>query len=164
MYTLKKSLGQHFLRDETISRRIVDLLLQRPMAQLLEVGPGGGALTKYLKDLDAVDFRAVELDAEKTAWLLKTYPDLSGRIIEGSILDVPVPFKGDPGSMNRVTSPAVVWPAPNTTATTKGWLLSERIRWAGVSCSTQRVSNNLVYRPPRGVVPPLAMTRRVHAR
>jgi 16S rRNA (adenine1518-N6/adenine1519-N6)-dimethyltransferase len=94
MYTLKKSLGQHFLRDETISRRIVDLLLQRPMAQLLEVGPGGGALTKYLKDLDAVDFRAVELDAEKTAWLLKTYPDLSGRIIEGSILDVPVPFKG----------------------------------------------------------------------
>lgn len=94
MYTLKKSLGQHFLRDETISRRILDLVRQRPIAQLLEVGPGGGALTKYLKDLPDVDFRAVEVDTEKIDWLHKTYPDLSGRIIEGSILDIPAPFTG----------------------------------------------------------------------
>jgi 16S rRNA (adenine1518-N6/adenine1519-N6)-dimethyltransferase len=94
MYTLKKSLGQHFLQDETVSRRIVDLVCQQPLTQLLEVGPGGGALTKYLKDLQGVDFRAVELDTEKITWLQKTYPDLAGRIIEGSILDIPVPFTG----------------------------------------------------------------------
>jgi 16S rRNA (adenine1518-N6/adenine1519-N6)-dimethyltransferase len=94
MYTLKKSLGQHFLRDETVSRRIVDLLGEQPFTQLLEVGPGGGALTKYLKDVQGVDFRAVEVDTEKIAWLLKTYPDLAGHIIEGSILDIPVPFTG----------------------------------------------------------------------
>jgi 16S rRNA (adenine1518-N6/adenine1519-N6)-dimethyltransferase len=94
MYTLKKSLGQHFLRDETVSRRIVDLVRQRPLVQLLEVGPGGGALTKYLKDLQGVEFRAVEVDTEKIEWLRKTYPDLADRIIEGSILDIPIPFAG----------------------------------------------------------------------
>lgn len=94
MYTLKKSLGQHFLRDETVSRRILDLVCAQPVHQLLEVGPGGGALTKYLKDLQGVDFRAVEVDTEKITWLLKTYPELAGHIIEGSILDIPVPFTG----------------------------------------------------------------------
>lgn len=94
MYTLKKSLGQHFLKDETVSRRIVDLVMERPCAQMLEVGPGGGAITRYLKDIPGLDFRAVELDREKVDWLEKTYPDLRGRIIEGSILDIPVPFEG----------------------------------------------------------------------
>jgi 16S rRNA (adenine1518-N6/adenine1519-N6)-dimethyltransferase len=49
MYTLKKSLGQHFLRDENISRKIVEAVRQSMSAgptQLLEVGPGAGALTK----------------------------------------------------------------------------------------------------------------------
>jgi 16S rRNA (adenine1518-N6/adenine1519-N6)-dimethyltransferase len=36
----------------------------------------------------------VELDREKIDWLLKQYPDLQGRLIEGSILDIPVPFEG----------------------------------------------------------------------
>jgi 16S rRNA (adenine1518-N6/adenine1519-N6)-dimethyltransferase len=94
MYTLKKSLGQHFLKDESVSRRIVDLVKDRPFRQLLEVGPGGGALTRFLKDLPDVDFRAVELDREKIDWLQKHYPDLKGRLIEGSILDIRVPFEG----------------------------------------------------------------------
>lgn len=94
MYTLKKSLGQHFLRDESVSRRIVEMVGERPCNQLLEVGPGGGALTKFLKDMPGVDFRAVELDREKIDWLHQRYPDLRGRLIEGSILDIPVPFEG----------------------------------------------------------------------
>ena len=94
MYTLKKSLGQHFLKDENICRKIVEELRDRPFSQLLEVGPGGGALTKYLIDIPDITFRAVELDREKVDFLLKTYPSLQDRILEGSILEIPVPFTG----------------------------------------------------------------------
>jgi 16S rRNA (adenine1518-N6/adenine1519-N6)-dimethyltransferase len=93
-YTLKKSLGQHFLKDELVCQHIVDILRQRPFAQLVEVGPGGGALTKYLLQLDKIDFKAVEIDTEKVAWLLKTYPSLAGKIIHESILDIEPPFAG----------------------------------------------------------------------
>ena len=92
MYTLKKSLGQHFLKDENISRKIVAEL--DPVQQLLEVGPGGGALTKYLVQLENTDFKAVEFDTEKVEYLLKTYPALDGRIIQGDFLTVEKPFNG----------------------------------------------------------------------
>jgi 16S rRNA (adenine1518-N6/adenine1519-N6)-dimethyltransferase len=94
MYTLKKSLGQHFLKDENICRKIVSSLQQYPFSQLLEVGPGGGALTKYLVQLPGVNFKAVELDHEKVAWLLKTYPGLDGKIIHQSFLEIGKPFAG----------------------------------------------------------------------
>lgn len=94
MYTLKKSLGQHFLKDENICRKIVASLQQHPFTQLLEVGPGGGALTKYLLELKGVDFKAVELDEEKVQYLLHTYPALAGKIIHQSFLDIDKPFTG----------------------------------------------------------------------
>ncbi|MDF2193129.1 16S rRNA (adenine(1518)-N(6)/adenine(1519)-N(6))-dimethyltransferase RsmA [Paraflavitalea sp. CAU 1676] len=94
MYTLKKSLGQHFLKDEKISRRIVEVLRERPFQQLLEVGPGGGALTKYLIGLEGIDFKCVELDDEKVNWLQQQYPVLQGKIIHQSILDIDAPFEG----------------------------------------------------------------------
>ena len=56
MYTLKKSLGQHFLKDETICRRIIAVLEEESFQKLLEVGPGGGALTKYLIRIPGIDF------------------------------------------------------------------------------------------------------------
>ena len=92
MYTLKKSLGQHFLKDESVCHRIVEVLQQAPFQRLLEVGPGGGALTKYLIKLPAVDFKLVEIDTEKVAYLHSTYPQLKDKIIEASILDVEMPF------------------------------------------------------------------------
>lgn len=94
MYTLKKSLGQHFLKDENICRKIIASLLQYPFTQLLEVGPGGGALTKHLIELPAIDFKAVELDEEKVQYLLHTYPALTGKIIHQSFLDIEKPFAG----------------------------------------------------------------------
>ncbi len=94
MYTLKKSLGQHFLKDENICRKIVDALRQHSFSQLLEIGPGGGALTKYLLQLPAIDFKAVELDDEKVEYLLQTYPQLKGKIIHKSFLDIEKPFEG----------------------------------------------------------------------
>lgn len=94
MYTLKKSLGQHFLRDENICRKIISELLRNPFTQLVEVGPGGGALTKYLLELENITFKAVELDEEKIEFLEKTYPSLRGRIIHKSFLDIEKPFNG----------------------------------------------------------------------
>ena len=94
MYTLKKSLGQHFLKDENICCKIVDALQQHPFTQLVEVGPGGGALTKYLLQIDNIDFKAVELDNEKVEYLKKTFPQLEEKIIHQSILDTDKPFSG----------------------------------------------------------------------
>jgi 16S rRNA (adenine1518-N6/adenine1519-N6)-dimethyltransferase len=55
MYTLKKSLGQHFLKDENICRKIVASLQELPFVRLLEVGPGAGALTKYLLQIEHIN-------------------------------------------------------------------------------------------------------------
>lgn len=94
MYTLKKSLGQHFLRDENVCRKIVTVLQQHSHHQLLEVGPGGGALTKYLVQVPGIDFKAVELDDEKVELLEKTFQVLKGKIIHESFLEIEKPFSG----------------------------------------------------------------------
>ncbi len=93
MYTLKKSLGQHFLKNENVITKIIEALQQHPFTNLLEVGPGGGALTKHLIALPDINFKAVELDAEKVAYLKKTYPTLEDKIIHQSFLDIEKPFK-----------------------------------------------------------------------
>lgn len=92
MYTLKKSLGQHFLHDENICRKIVSALQENDFKNLLEVGPGGGALTKYLLEIEHITFKAVELDAEKVAYLVKTYPEINDKIIHKSFLEMEKPF------------------------------------------------------------------------
>jgi 16S rRNA (adenine1518-N6/adenine1519-N6)-dimethyltransferase len=92
MYTLKKSLGQHFLKDENICRKIIDALLQTHFTRLVEVGPGGGALTKYLIELPGIHFKAVEIDDEKVKFLKATYPVLRDQIIHKSILEINPPF------------------------------------------------------------------------
>jgi 16S rRNA (adenine1518-N6/adenine1519-N6)-dimethyltransferase len=94
MYTLKKSLGQHFLTDENICKKIIAALQQHSFQQLIEVGPGGGALTKYLLKLDNIDLKCVELDEEKIIYLKQTYPALKDKIIHQSILDIHAPFEG----------------------------------------------------------------------
>jgi 16S rRNA (adenine1518-N6/adenine1519-N6)-dimethyltransferase len=94
MYTLKKSLGQHFLKDENVTQKIVEAIRENPFQQLLEVGPGGAALTKYLVEIPGIDFKCVELDDEKVAWLEQHYPALQGKIIHQSILDIDPPFEG----------------------------------------------------------------------
>lgn len=88
-------MGQHFLMDETVCVRIVAALQENQPDKLLEVGPGGGALTKYLLPLPGIDFRAVELDDEKVVYLEKQYPAIAGKIIPNSILEIEAPFTGE---------------------------------------------------------------------
>lgn len=94
MYTLKKSLGQHFLKDENVCKKIIASLNENAFTQLLEVGPGGGALTKYLIDIKDVGFKAVELDDEKVTYLQNIYPVLKDKIIHKSFLEIEKPFEG----------------------------------------------------------------------
>jgi 16S rRNA (adenine1518-N6/adenine1519-N6)-dimethyltransferase len=92
MYTLKKSLGQHFLKDEGIIKKIIEALKQHPFKNLLEVGPGGGALTKHLLQIKDINFKAVELDLEKVDFLLEKYPALKDKLIHTNFLQAPRPF------------------------------------------------------------------------
>ena len=94
MVTHKKSLGQHFLKDENIIQQIIGVLDQEPIKQLLEVGPGTGALTKHLMAIPGIELKAVELDKEKVDYLLKKYPLLNGKLIHESFLDIDKPFVG----------------------------------------------------------------------
>jgi 16S rRNA (adenine1518-N6/adenine1519-N6)-dimethyltransferase len=94
-YTLKKSLGQHFLKDENICRKIVSALTQHRFANLLEIGPGGGALTKFLLQLDNINFKAIELDEEKVSYLLEAYPLIKDKIIHKDFLKAGIPFETD---------------------------------------------------------------------
>ena len=93
MYTLKKSLGQHFLKDENICRKIIAVLKEQNFSDLLEIGPGAGALTKYLIELESVNFKAVEIDSEKADYLLRTFPLLKNKIILDDFLKIKIPFK-----------------------------------------------------------------------
>jgi 16S rRNA (adenine1518-N6/adenine1519-N6)-dimethyltransferase len=83
----KKSLGQHFLIDEAISKDIVDLFLKKnPCKAVLEVGPGMGVLTKYLLLNEAIDLKVMEIDNAAVEYLINLYPALKERIIFGDIL------------------------------------------------------------------------------
>lgn len=93
----KKHLGQHFLRDEDIAKKIADTLTEKGYGTVLEIGPGTGVLTKYLLEKKYKLFVA-EIDKESIIYLEENYPRLSGRIITGNFLkiDLAAQFKGDP--------------------------------------------------------------------
>ena len=93
-YTLKKSLGQHFLIEVQMCLQIKAALEDAPIDQLLEIGPGAGALTQHILDLPKQAFKAVELDREKVAYLLHTYPQLEGKLINEDFLETAIPFEG----------------------------------------------------------------------
>lgn len=64
----KKHLGQHFLKDESIAKRIADTLTLKGYADVLEIGPGMGILTKHLL-LCNVALTAMDLDPESIIYL-----------------------------------------------------------------------------------------------
>lgn len=59
----KKSLGQHFLRNPDICQRIADLALPHDEDQILEIGPGPGALTKVLERMPHAHLLLLEKDS-----------------------------------------------------------------------------------------------------
>lgn len=76
----KKSLGQHFLKDLQIARKIADTLNDFKHLPVLEVGPGTGVLTQFLLE-NNIDLTVVELDRDSVAYLHDHFPRLEGRIL-----------------------------------------------------------------------------------
>ena len=76
----KKNLGQHFLTDLTIAKRIADTVDACPDLPILEVGPGMGVLTQYLAPKNR-PLKVVEIDKESVAYLNENFPQLSDNIV-----------------------------------------------------------------------------------
>jgi 16S rRNA (adenine1518-N6/adenine1519-N6)-dimethyltransferase len=92
----KKHLGQHFLHDENIARKIIGYLPDKSI-NILEIGPGSGILTKYLVQNKNYNSYFLEIDRESIDYLLNAFPDISERLINDDILDydlsrIPSPF------------------------------------------------------------------------
>lgn len=81
----KKNLGQHFLTDLGIARRIADTVDAYPDIPVLEIGPGMGVMTQYLYPKGR-EFKCVEIDRESVAYLTETFPKLRGGIIGNDFL------------------------------------------------------------------------------
>lgn len=90
----KKHLGQHFLTDENIAKKIADSLTENGYENVLEIGPGMGVLTKYLLTKKP-KVTVMELDTESVTYLKDTFPiehiklntsEEKFKIIEGDFL------------------------------------------------------------------------------
>ena len=85
----KKALGQHFLVDLNIARKICDSLsggTPESPRTALEVGCGMGVLTQFLLRRDDLTTWGAEIDSESVAYLHARYPDFTSRLIEGDFL------------------------------------------------------------------------------
>jgi 16S rRNA (adenine1518-N6/adenine1519-N6)-dimethyltransferase len=71
----KKNLGQHFLTDQNIARKIVDSL-EPGISDVLEIGPGMGVLTQYLLSRPDINLSVIEIDKESVTWLQQNFPQL----------------------------------------------------------------------------------------
>ncbi len=71
----KKNLGQHFLTDQNIARKIVDSL-GADVRNVLEIGPGMGVLTQFLLKRLELNLHVIEIDRESVEYLSLNFPDL----------------------------------------------------------------------------------------
>lgn len=93
----KKQLGQHFLTDQDVARRIADTVDACPALPILEVGPGMGVLTQYLLPKGR-PVKVVEIDTESVAYLKEYMPQLGENILGDDFLRMPLDqvFGGQP--------------------------------------------------------------------
>jgi 16S rRNA (adenine1518-N6/adenine1519-N6)-dimethyltransferase len=84
----KRSLGQNFLIDVGFQRRIVAALDLHPEDEVVEIGPGTGALTKHIAE-NGCTLIAVELDDDLSDALQRQFAASGNlRVIHGDALDM----------------------------------------------------------------------------
>ena len=86
--TPKKKLGQHFLVDLNIAKKISETLKYKNYNDVLEIGPGMGVLTKFI--LQKTIPYVVELDLESVKYLRSKFPELKERIICDDFLKIDI--------------------------------------------------------------------------
>jgi len=86
----KKSLGQVFLKDKNIARKIADCIDNEKTGTVLEIGPGKGIVTEFLvRKFEHV--YTVEIDEDLVDYLEKSYADIHNiTIIEGDFIEFDV--------------------------------------------------------------------------
>lgn len=82
----KKSLGQHFLKDQNIAQKIVDAIDGLSQKTVLEIGPGTGVLTALLVKKPDIDLYAIEIDSEAYEYLKDRFPVLGDKLLIKNIL------------------------------------------------------------------------------
>jgi 16S rRNA (adenine1518-N6/adenine1519-N6)-dimethyltransferase len=90
----KKHLGQHFLKDKRIAAAIVDSLIADDCDAVLEIGPGTGALTRFLAERNFPALKIVEIDTEAADYLAKNVGG-SFEIIRGDFLKLDLMLIGN---------------------------------------------------------------------
>ena len=86
----RKQFGQHWLRSEDVLNKILRAGQLQPSDRILEIGPGTGNLTRLLLPF-VESLTAVEIDRDLCEKLRKTMHQKNFQLIEGSILDIPLP-------------------------------------------------------------------------
>ena len=81
----KKFLGQHFLIDDNISKKIVEAINFQKFKKVIEVGPGKGALTKHLLHIKDM-LTLIEVDKESVEFLNSEFQKERLNIIEADFL------------------------------------------------------------------------------
>ena len=84
----KKSLGQHFLTDANIARKIVDSLTFSNYDQVLEIGPGMGVLSIYLLELSEKKVRFIEIDRSSVEYLNEHFPEIRDKLYDGDVMRI----------------------------------------------------------------------------
>lgn len=85
----KKSLGQHFLTDKNIARKIIGALSGKGYDHLIEIGPGTGVLTEFLIGMNNTELSLIEIDRESADYLRIRFPEVADKIIEQDFLKYP---------------------------------------------------------------------------
>jgi 16S rRNA (adenine1518-N6/adenine1519-N6)-dimethyltransferase len=86
-YFSKKYLGQHFLTDKNIAKKIVDSLRAENTGTVVEIGPGRGILTGYLVKNTQYKTYIVEIDKKLVEQLFQSFPGLRHRIFHSDFLE-----------------------------------------------------------------------------
>jgi len=83
----KKSLGQHFLTDGNIARKIISAIPGEP-GILLEIGPGTGVLTEIILENKNFDPLFIETDQEAVGFLKARFPGIEDKLLHGDFLRI----------------------------------------------------------------------------
>ena len=98
-FRTKKSLGQHFLTDKMVLFQIMDAINVAVDDRVIEIGPGTGALTKWLAEKFG-DVHAIELDKRAVEVLKKEIEGIT--IHQKDVLKVDWPEIVDKSKNNLV--------------------------------------------------------------
>ncbi|MBL4654798.1 MAG: 16S rRNA (adenine(1518)-N(6)/adenine(1519)-N(6))-dimethyltransferase RsmA [Bacteroidia bacterium] len=85
----KKHLGQHFLTDQNIAKKVVNSLSKDVCKNVIEIGPGMGVLTQYLIKED-LNLKVIEIDKQAVDYLQNNFPELKENIIHADFLKLEI--------------------------------------------------------------------------